>query len=187
MDRPPPSVITRWIVAGLAGAGGFMMLVRVPRGDWDWAVLSRLLPGLGGLLIGMVLVAPELVRWALTPISNLFDSILMPSETVVPPADLKLARFYGQSLRYAEAAEEYARVLQYHPDHAEACLEGIRAAGLAGDERQAKKFYLAARRVLHARDQRRLLDDVYGARHQPLEFLEGTIPEALPEEPPDRP
>ena len=187
MDRPPLSVAARWVTAGLASVGGFALLARVPRGDWDWSVLGKLLPGLGGLLIGVVLVAPELVRWALTPFSNLLDSILMPSETVVPPADLKLARFYGQSLRYAEASEEYARVLQYHPDHTEACLEGIRAAGLAGDERQAKKFYLAARRVLRGRNQRSLLEDVYEARHQPLDSLEDTIPEVSPEESPDGP
>ena len=187
MDRLPSSVATRWVVAGLVVVGRIVVLARVPRGDWDWSVLSKLLPGLGGLLGGVVLMAPELVRWTLAPFSNLLDSILMPSETVVPPADLKLARFYGQSLRYEEASEEYARILQYHPDHTEACLEGIRAAGLAGDERQAKKFYLAARQMLRTRVQRQLLKDVYEARHQPLENLEETTLEALPEELPDRP
>ncbi len=185
MDRLPSSVATRRVVVGLAVVGGIVVLARVPRGDWS--VLSKFLPGLGGLLGGVVLMAPELVRWTLAPFSNLVDSILMPSETVVPPADLKLARSYGQSLRYEEASEEYARILQYHPDHTEACLEGIRAAGLAGDERQARKFHLAARRVLRARDQRRLLENVYEARHQPLEHLEATISGASPEEPLDRP
>ena len=56
-------------------------------------------------------------------------------------------------------------------------LEGIRAAGLAGDEKLARKFYQSALKVMRREDKRRLLEDVYAARHQPLENVE-----ALPEE-----
>ena len=165
----------------LAGAAGVFLLARVPMDDGNWDAFHKLLGGLAGLFASALLISPELVRWTLAPISGLIDSILLPSETVVPPADLKLARFYVQSLRYAEAAEEYARVLQYHPDHIEASLEGIRAAGLAGDERLARKFYQGAQKVLRAEDQRQLLEGVYAARHLPLEEAEENALEALPE------
>ena len=125
-----------------------------------------------------MLTSLELVRWTLTPLSCLIDSILLPFEEVVPPADLKLARFYGQSLRHAEAAEEYARVLRYHPRYADAYLEGIRTAGLAGDEKLARRFYQGAQKIMRVGDKRRLLENVYTACHQPLEVVKASLEEA---------
>lgn len=184
MNRPPLGVVLRWIAAGLSGTGGIALLARVLANETNWvAIFGKSLFGISALIVGVLLVSPEFVRWALTPIMHLLDSVLLPSEKSVPPADLKLARFYGRALRYTEAAEEYARVLRYHPGHAEACLEGIRAAGLAGDDRLAKKFYLAARRHLRTREQRLLLEDMYTARHMPLGHEEATGPEALPDGP----
>ena len=184
MKWPRFGVATRWVVAGLAGVAGVFLLARVPMDDGNWGAFQKLLGGLAGLLTGVVFVSPELVRWTVTPLSGLIDSILLPSEEIVPPADLKLARFYVQSLRYAEAAEECARILQYHPRHVDAYLEGIRAAGLAGDERLARKLYQGARKVLRTGDKRRLLEGVYAARNQPL-FEEAEAPGALEDE--DRP
>ena len=183
MERPPLGVTLRWVVAGLAGAGGVFLLMRVPTDDGNWDAFHKLLGGLVGLFTGALLISPEVVRWLLTPLSGLVDSILSPSEEIVPPADLKPARFYTHSLRHAEAAEEYARILRYHPNHADAYLEGIQAAGLAGDERLAKKFYHDAQRLLRGQEQHHLLEGVYAARHEPLEELEEALPDAPPEEP----
>ena len=183
MNRPPFGVTLRWVVAGLAGVGGVFLLMRVPMDDGNWDAFHKLLGGLAGLFTGALLISPELVRWLLTPLSGLIDSILLLSEEAVPPADLKLARFYVQSLRHAEAAEEYARVLQYHPDYTDAYLEGIRAAGLAGDERLAKKFYHDAQRALRGQEQRHSLEGLYAARHEPLRGMEEAAFEALPEQP----
>ncbi len=169
MDQPRPSVIVRWIVAALIGGGGVFLLARVMAHESNWmSVFGKSLFGISAMITGVLLVSPELVRLAVAPISHLIDSVLLPSETVTPPADLKLARFYGQAMRYDEACEEYERILHYHPDHPDAHLEGIRAAALAGNERLAAKFYHHAQRHLRSRETRGLLDAVYAARHQLL-------------------
>ena len=181
MDRPRASVLVRWTAAGLLGGGGMIVLARMLHSEGGVPLIGRSLLGIGALITGVLLAAPELVRWAVSPLSHLLDSILLPSETVHPPVDFKLARFYGQTLRYDEACEEYVRILHYHPDNAEAYLEGIRAAALAGNEPLATKFYHQARRLLRTGDQRGLLDAVYAARHQPLSDAGEAPPETLPE------
>ncbi len=192
MNRPRTSVLLRWAAAVLVGGFGMVVLARMFHGADSVPLIGRSLLGIAAMVTGALLAAPEIVRWAVWPISSLLDSILMPSEKVDPPVDFTLARFYGQNLRYDEACEEYEKILHYHPDNAEAYLEGIRAAGLAGNEALAKKFYQGARRLLPAGDKRQLLDAVYAARHQPLEGSGGAEPEALPEAaeetgPPDEP
>ena len=182
MNWPRATVIVRWIVAGAVGGGGLFLLARVMANESNWmAVFGKSLFGLAGLMTGIVLVAPEIVRWAVGPISHLLDNILLPSETVLPPVDFKLARFYGQGGRYEEACEEYLKTLHYHPDNAEACVEGIRAAALAGNESLAKKFYQRARRIMRSEEKRQWLEEVYAARHQPLDDVGEAEPEALPE------
>ncbi len=181
MNWPRATVILRWVAAVGIGGGGVYLLARVLASESNWmAVFGKSLFGLAGLMTGVLLVAPELVRWAVSPISHLLDSILLPSETVPPPVDFKLARFYGQSLRYDEACEEYEKILRYHPDNAEACLEGIRAAALAGNEPRARKFYQRAQRLMRSDDQRHLLEAVYAARHQLLSDAGEAEPETLP-------
>ena len=181
MDRPRATVLVRWAAAGLIAGGGVVVLARLAHGEGAVPLIGRSLLGIGALITGALLAAPELVRWAASPISGLLDSILLPSETVHPPVDFKLARFYAQTLRYDEACEEYVRILHYHPDNAEAHLEGIRAAALAGNEPLAAKLYRGARRLLRTGDQRHLPDAVYAARHQLLNDAGEAEPAALPE------
>ena len=191
MNRPRPSVVLRWIAAGLIGGGGVFLLARVMANESNWmAVFGKSLFGLSGMITAVLLVSPELVRLVFAPFSHLIDSVLLPSEKVIPPADLRLARFYAHGLRYDEACEEYERILQYHPDNADAHLEGIRAAALAGNERLAAKFYHHAQRILHSPQARGLLDAVYSARHQPLANTDADEPETAPTPlpvPPDAP
>ena len=183
MQWPRVTVVLRWIAAGSVGGGGVYVLASTMSHATSWvAVFGRSLFGLAGMIVGVLFVAPEVVRWAVSPISHLVDSILLPSEKIHPPVDFKLARFYGQALRYDEACEEYVKILHYHPDNAEAYLEGIRAAALAGNEALAKKFYHGAQRLMRAGDKRRLLDAVYAARHQLLNDAgEEAAPAILPE------
>ena len=183
MNWPRPTVAVRWGVAGLLASGGVFVLVRMFYRVGDGApLIGRSMLSLAGLFLGAILVAPEFARWVASPITNLIDSVLLPSETILPPVDFKLARFYGQSLRYDEACEEYEKILLYHPDNAEACLEGIRAAALAGNEPLAKKFHHRAQRLMRTDDQRHLLEAVYAARHQLLNDAGETAPAALPEQ-----
>lgn len=182
MNWPRTRVILRWIVAGGISGSGVFLLARVMTSESNWtAVFGKSLFGLAALMTGILLVAPEIVRWAVSPISHLLDSILLPSETVVPPVDFTLARFYGQSGRYEEACEEYLKTIHYHPDNAEACVEGIRAAALAENEPLAKKFYQRARCIMRSPEKRQVLEAVYAARHQPLIDTEEAEPPSLPE------
>ncbi len=173
MNPPRFGVALRWIVAASLGAGGIYLLARVMTHESDWIIIfAKSLYGLAALMSGVLLAAPELVRWAVTPIHRVIDQILLPSETEVPPVDFKLARYYAHSLRYEEACEEYFEIIRYHPEQTAAYLEGIRAASLAGDAGTAKKFYKAARRIMRTRDERRLLKGIYTARHR-LETVSG--------------
>lgn len=186
MEKPRTSVVLRWVAAGLMGGGGMVVLARLFRGEESVPLIGRSLLGIVAIIAGAVLVAPEIVRWIVTPISNLLDSILLPSEKIHPPVDFTLARFYGQSGRYDEACEEYEKILHYHPDNEQAHLEGIRAAALAGNETLAKKFYQRARRLLPDGDNKRQeLDAVYAARNQPLEGNEEAGAELEPESSPE--
>ena len=106
------------------------------------------------------------------PLYRMVDKMFLPTESEPPPVDFKLARFYAVRRRYDEACEEYAKIIQYHPDVHAAYLEGIRAALLGDDPRQAKQFYQQGRRVMRSRDERKLLKGVYQAHHEPLTLLD---------------
>ena len=61
---------------------------------------------------------------------------------------------------------EYAKIIHYHPEQKAAYLEGIQAAGRGGDKEMTRRFYRGARRVMRARDERALLENVYAVRHE---------------------
>ena len=166
MRLPRATVLARWIAAALVGGGGLCLLARVMEAESDWvAIFGKSLFGLAAMISGVLLIAPECVGWALSPFTGLLDRILLPSESGPPPADYTLARLYGGQLRYEEACEEYAKIIHYHPEQINACLEGIDAARRAGNEEQARRFYRAARRILLSADQRRLLENVFAIRY----------------------
>ena len=56
----------------------------------------------------------------------------MPSETLRPPVDYKLARFYYQQMRFEEACEEYFKLLSYHPQETSR-LPGRNRSGHRGE------------------------------------------------------
>ena len=85
-------------------------------------------------------------------------------------------------MRYVEASVEYAKIILYHPEEKNAYLEGIQAAGRAGDEDSARRFLRGARRRMRSSDERTLLENVYALRHEPLHgaLTESTDPEEVP-------
>ena len=167
MSRPPVSVLVRWVLAGLACAFGLLQLNRVLRYDLVWGTLGNTLFGVGSLFVALLLIGPEVVAWALVPLDGLVNRLLLPGESEPPPAAFKLARYYAMQLRHEEACEEYAKIIRYHPEETDAYLEGIREAFLAGDQALAKKFYRWAKRYMRTRNERKLLQGVYLARHEP--------------------
>ena len=102
------------------------------------------------------------------PLHCLLDHIFLPAESGPLPLDYTLARRYASQLRFEEACEEYAKIIRHHPAQVDAYLEGISAARRAQDADRAGKFYRAARRAMRTEDQRRLLENVYATRHEPL-------------------
>ena len=177
MSLPRASVLARWIAAAVAGGGGVYVLARVMLVETNpIAIFGKSLLGLATMISGVLLIAPECVGWALMPLHRLLDHIFLPSESVPPPLNYTLARRYASQLRFEDACEEYAKIVHYHPEEANAYLEGISAAHRARNSEQARKFYRAARRVVRTEDQRRLLENVYATRYE----LPGSSTEEMP-------
>ena len=163
MTLPRFALLARWVAAALTGGGGMVLLARVMSAeDNNWvAVFGKSLFGVAGLISGVLLVAPEVVGWALAPFHGLLDRILLPSESGPPPVDYTLARLYAGQMRYEESCEEYAKIVHYHPEQVSAYLEGIDAARRAGNAALARKFYRSARRRVRTADQRLLLENLF--------------------------
>ena len=169
-------------MAGLLVGSGVFLLVRVLGGETDWvAAFAKSLFGLAVMISGVLLVSPEIVGWVLLPLHRVLDSIFLPSDSGAPPVSYDLARFYVRQLRHEEACEEYAKIICYHPEQFEACLEGIQVATLAGNEAAIQKFYRAARRTAHTETTRALLAGVYAAHHAAPEPMTTEEVDALPE------
>ena len=97
MDLPRPSVIVRWTLAACVGGGGLYSLART-MGGGDGVMLlifAKCLLGLAALMTGVLLVSPEMVLVMLSPIHRALDHLFLPSESLPPPVDYTLARFYG--------------------------------------------------------------------------------------------
>ena len=102
--------ILRWLVAALGELVGWMTVIKVLNSGGDMmAVFAKCLFGLAAVVMGVIIIAPELVGWAVSPIHRLLDNILLPSESEPPPVNFKLARFYTRQMRYVEACDEYLK------------------------------------------------------------------------------
>ena len=149
MNRSRTSVIVRWIVGGLIALAALRVLVRVmTQPDNMINAFAGSVFGLAMLITACLFIAPEFVQWAVYPIHRALDAILLPSETLRPPVDYTLARFYHRQMRYGEACEEYFKILEYHPQEVAAYLEGIDAATAANQRAMAHKFYRMGLRKL---------------------------------------
>lgn len=165
MNRPRTSVIVRWVVAGVIVLAALRMLVRVvTHPDNMISAFVGSLFGLAMLIAACLFVGPEIVHWTVYPIHRALDAILLLSETLRPPVDYTLARFYHRQMRYEEACEEYVKILQYHPQEVAAYLGGIEAATAGNRRATAHKFYRLGRRKLSPRngDRDRLVRAVAG-------------------------
>ncbi len=165
MNRPRTSVIARWIIAGLIGLSALRTLTGVmTHGDSMAGTFAGSVFGLAMLITSCLFVGPEIVHWTVYPIHRALDSILLPSETLRPPVDYTLARFYHRQMRYDEACEEYLKIIEYHPQEVAAYLEGIEAATGANQRATAHKFYRMGLRKLSPKngDRERLIQGVTG-------------------------
>ena len=179
MERPRTSVIVRWVVAmAVAGVGSRSLFLAMTHETSMGGVFLKSLAGLALLITAALFAGPEIVQWVIYPINSAIDAILLPSETLRPPVDYKLARFYYEQMRYEEACEEYFKILEYHPQEVAAYLEGIGAATAADKPDTARKFYRMGMRKLSAKngDRERLLQGVFGEAPAELEVSHDEVP-----------
>ncbi len=180
MELPRTSVIIRWTIAAVvAGAGSWSLILAMTHETGMGGVFLKSIAGLALMITAALFAGPEIVQWVISPINSAIDAILLPSETMRPPVDYKLARFYYEQMRYEEACEEYFKILEYHPQEVAAYLEGIGAATAADKPDTARKFYRLGMRKLSAKngDRERLVQGVFGA---PPAGLEAQPEEVLP-------
>ncbi len=160
MNRHRAFVAARWLLAGALGTWTARQLFLAGTTDNEATGLLRGFFGIAGVLATVLLLAPDLVGWILTPINGVIDSILLPGERGTPPADYTLARFYVQQLRYDEAIEEYLKIIHYHPRELPAYLEGMMTAGQAQQTALIEKFHRLARRAFRGAKTRERLQIV---------------------------
>lgn len=138
----------------------------VTHADSMMGTFAGCLFGLAMLITACLFVGPEFVHWAVSPIHRALDAILLPSETLRPPVDYTLARFYHRQMRYDEACEEYFKIIEYHPQEVAAYLGGIEAATAANQRATAHKFYRLGLRKLSPK---------HGARERLIQGITGEV------------
>jgi|GEM_PF-2136844 len=92
-----------------------------------------------------ILVARPIAEFLASPV----DQLYMPKGEVIPPPPWYLIEKYEKEVRFAEALEEYAKVLHYHPQEYPAHEGRIQLAiHNLRDVDLARKFYLESLRTL---------------------------------------
>ena len=117
--------------------------------------------GFSSMIIGVLLLAPELKVWAAIPVHRVFNSLIFPGGTIVPPADYRLARQYRKQWRYCESVDEYFKILEYHPEELDAYLEGMATATEARAPKTRQRFYRMGLRKLQNTSDRQQLEEAF--------------------------
>ncbi len=147
------SIILRWLTAAAILVASFryavktMSAVEAAPSILAYSAAFPLLVAMGGVILSVLFVAPELIHWGGTPIRAFFDAILYPhTEIHDTPPDYTLPHFYYRQRRYPEALEWYLKLLRAHPREARAYMEAIATAFEGGEPRLAHKLLRKARR-----------------------------------------
>ena len=142
----------RWLLAigcvGGAFAVVFTALTKTQSAEFFTAGVPLLI-AMFMLTIGALLISPELVELAATPIRSFFDHLFFPGTSFgKSPPDYTLPRYYRKEHRYAEALHWYQRLLRAHPQELDAALEAMETAFESGDPVLARKIRKTALRKL---------------------------------------
>lgn len=99
-----------------------MDLVKVSaNGGSMLAMFGASLLAFGKGIFGVILLAPSMTRWALTPIFRAIDKIYYPGVyEKKPPLDYRLADYYRMTRQFDLAIERYSEIVRYYPDEATA-------------------------------------------------------------------
>ncbi len=127
---------------------------------------DRFLTAMGLLLVGAILIAPELIHWITYPFHRFFNNVFFPGENAIPPPDYNVTRVYREQERFEEAIEQYFTILHNHPQELLAYIEGIETAFESGDEASALKLLHLAQRKLETPVARDEVERVYGVAQE---------------------
>jgi hypothetical protein len=116
-----------------------------------------------------MLIAPEITYLASSGFTGFIDAVFFPGgREKLPPYTLKLARFYVEKERWAEAEAEYARMLSFHPKQVEAWQERLALAFERTDEADPapEEILAASLKALRKEEDREAVHRFF-MQHQP--------------------
>lgn len=122
------AVLLRWLLAG----GSLYLAVRQMSTALKidgLAAAPYLFFGFGAFILAIFLMAPETVVKICEFCSRPLTGIIYPNATAEkPPLSYRLAHLYTKQLRFADAIEEYQKIIQYYPRERSAYLELLKLA-----------------------------------------------------------
>ncbi|MCB1230016.1 MAG: hypothetical protein KDN19_07115 [Verrucomicrobiae bacterium] len=115
--------------------------------------IGNLFLGFGFIIAGAIVIAPDIVRLAASPLLALIDSIFLPGQRGgKPDLNLKLPQFYREQCRYDDAMAEYRKIIRYYPEQVEGWIGAMELLVKIFDEPEAaRKLYEKGRRKLRHR------------------------------------
>lgn len=118
-----------------------------------------------------------------------FEAIFWPQDNYKAPANYKLPEWYCQQGRYAEALEEYEKIVQNYPRELDGWIGLLNVAiYYMGDAGHGEKIYLRAKKALTEAVDQQAVEEHYAAIRtglgsaRPVEMMspEEDDPEAMP-------
>lgn len=122
MLREIRATLLRWIV-GIAffGLSGWAMMT-----GYENVRVSLMLSAIPLFVFGVIAIWKPLFALATRPLFLFVDSLFFPGGKLAKPTlNLKLPAFYINEGRYAEALDEYRKILKHYPDETEAYEKAI--------------------------------------------------------------
>jgi len=100
-------------------------------------------------IAGIIILAPSLTRWALSPAFRCIDWIYCPGGYAKrPPLDYRLADHYRKERKFDQAIERYSEIIRYYPKEISAHAWLFVLTSQTRGSRQARGVYRYARRRL---------------------------------------
>ncbi len=91
------------------------------QGGSQLAIFGRSLLAFAQGIAGIILLAPTLTRWFMTPAFRMVDLIYCPGGYAKrPPLDYRLADYYRTTRQFDLAIERYETIVYYYPQEAAA-------------------------------------------------------------------
>lgn len=108
-------VLLRWLTAGwclFVSVRQMMTALKIE----GYAAAPHLFFGVGAFLVALLLISPETVVKFCEFCSRPLTHIVFPGARADrPPLSYRMARLYATQMRFADAAEEYQKIIRYYP------------------------------------------------------------------------